>query len=523
MVAHLVRLKLALLRNSLRRSPMQLVGIIFGAAYGLFILVMLWIGMALLSTQDASLAALVITLGGSAVLLGWLLIPVLASGVDMTLDPARFTTYAIPMRSLLVGLALSSFVGVPAAVTLLASLGTVVAWWRHPLAAGAAVVCAVLAVLTCIVASRAMTAASMSLAASRRFKDVSGIVLLAPLVCLGPIIAGVSTGVTNLRAYLPALAGTLSWTPLGAVWAVPGDLAAGSPGTAAAKFLVALATAAALAWLWKASLAQALVTPAYNAGKSRAAGNTGFFRRFPGTPTGAVAARALTYWFRDPRYSAGLVIGFLLPVVLSFAGISAGTLSVLGYAGSLAVFLIVWSISADISYDNTAFALHVSSGVGGFADRAGRALACALLAVPLGAVYAIAGAILGGNWWHLPGTLALVLGVAGSGLGIASVFSAQFTYNVPLPGDSPLKSRPGNNLATVLVQLAGMAGMAVLVLPEAVLVIVALATGQILWAWLALAAALVLGALFLVLGLRLGGRIYDRRAPELLLAVSRNA
>lgn len=525
MVAHLLRLKLTLLRNSLKRSTIQLVGMVIGGIYGLGILGLVLSGLAALSTQDVELASTVIILGGSAVLLGWLLVPLVASGVDMTLDPARFTTFAIPMKTLLTGLALSSFLGIPAAITLLAALGTAVTWWKHPGAAAAAVVCAVLAVLTCIVASRAITTASTSLASSRRFKDLSGVVVLVPLVFLGPIIAGVSTGVSNLGQYLPSLATTLSWTPLGAVWAVPADIAAGSYGAAGLKFLIALATIAALAWIWKVCLAKALVTPAFNGATRRKAGNTGFFRYFPATPTGAVAARSLTYWLRDPRYSAGLVVGFLLPLVISFAGLGTGGgpgLAGLGFLGSITVFLVVWSISTDISYDNTAFALHVATGVSGKADRLGRAMACAVLAIPLGLAYVVAGAAMANQWQYLPGTLGLALGVAGSGLGLASVFSARFTYNVALPGESPLKSKPGNNFSSVLIQFAGFAGMFILVLPELVLSMVGMLNQLPVLSWIALALGLVLGTVFFVLGIVLGGRLYDRRAPELLLAVSRD-
>jgi ABC-2 type transport system permease protein len=94
---------------------------------------------------------------------------------------------------------------------------------------------------------------------------------------------------------------------------------------------------------------------------------------------------------------------------------------------------------------------------------------------------------------------------------------------VAAPGDSPFKSRPGNNLATMLTQFAGFGGLGLLVLPELVLVIVALATRQPLLAWIALPVGLLLGAVVLVLGIRTGGRVYDRRAPELLLALTKDA
>ncbi len=524
MVAHLLRLKLALLRNSLRRSTMQLVGLAIGGLYGLGVLGLVLAGLVALGTQAPDVVGMVVTLAGSALFLGWLIIPVVAAGLDMTLDPARFTTYSIPMKSLLAGLALSGFIGVPGAVTLVASVGTAASWWRHPLAALTAVVCGVVAALTCIVASRAITAASASLASSRRFKDLSGVVLLVPLIFLGPIITGITAGLQDLQEYLPSLANTLSWTPLGAIWAVPSEVAAGRWASAGAKLALALAALAILTWIWKACLSRALVTPAFAGSSSRSAGGMGFFRMLPATRTGAVAARSLTYWFRDPRYSAGLLIAPLLPLLFVVAGSQAagpGALGItLGLGGVLAAFLVVWSISADISYDNTAFALHVASGLPGTADRAGRALAAGSLALPLGVLFAVVGTGIAGAWALLPAILGLTAGVVGSGLGLASIFSARFTMNAPLPGDSPLKSRPGNSFATMLIQLAGFAGVCVLMVPEIVLSALALATNQPLFGWLSLAVGLVLGAVLLLAGIRIGAQQYDRRAPELLLAVS---
>ena len=52
---------------------------------------------------------------------------------------------------------------------------------------------------------------------------------------------------------------------------------------------------------------------------------------FPGTPTGAVAARALTYWIRDPRYAQSLITIPLVPAVLFFWG---------GFGSNLAIRLV---------------------------------------------------------------------------------------------------------------------------------------------------------------------------------------
>ena len=42
----------------------------------------------------------------------------------------------------------------------------------------------------------------------------------------------------------------------------------------------------------------------------------GLFSLLPATPTGAVTARSLTYWLRDPRYGGSLMVIPLLAVVM---------------------------------------------------------------------------------------------------------------------------------------------------------------------------------------------------------------
>lgn len=522
MVAHLVKLKLILLKNSLRRSPWQLVGVVFGALYGLGLMILVIGGLIALSAADITLARTVVVLAGSALILGWTFIPLVAAGVDMTLDPARFVTYSIPMPQLLAGLALSGIIGVPGLVTLLASVGTAGTWWRHPLSLAAALVCACIAVLTCVVLSRLVTSATTSLSSSRRFKDVSGLVALIPLVLMGPIIAAVTAGLSDASAFLPALAQTLSWTPLGAVWSVPADLALGAFGAAGVKFLIALTTLTALAWLWKLTLSRALVTAASNAVTRKSAGRLGLFARFPATPTGSVAARALTYWLRDPRYGASLIMVPLFPVILFFIGSQTGSLASLNYLGPIAAFLLVWSISADVSYDGTAFWLHVSTGVSGLADRLGRVLACAVFALPVTVIFTIVPIWITAGWSLLLPMLGLSLGILLTGFGLSSVVSARYTYNVPLPGDSPFKTPPGSGMRMAVVQFGGMAVLALLVVPELVLGVICLLTGNQLYGWLTLGAGVVLGTVLLVTGIRTGARWYDSRAPELLLAVGRN-
>lgn len=522
MVAHLLRLKLTLLRNGLRRSPWQLVGLAFAGLYALGLVGMLVVVLVLLRNAPHDLAYGAVVLGGSAAVLGWGIVPVVASATDMTLDPARFTTFAIPMNQMLAGLALGGLVGIPGVATSLVALATVVTWSRAVFPALAAFAGAVLGVLTCVVIAKVVTTATASLAASRRFKDVSAIAFMVPLVLMGPIVAGVAQGISSSAGFLPGFARMLSWTPLGAPWSIAGDVAAGEPGPAALKVILSAATLAALAWAWKLLLERALVTPPYAGSGKRKGGRLGLLGILPAVPAGAVMARCLTYWFRDPRYSGSLVVIPLLPVVLLFQGSQTGDYTSLAFLAPLCAFILAWSISADVSYDNTAFALHLATGVQGVADRLGRALACLAFALPVVLVFAVGHSAFTGDWGALPGQLGLSMGVLFTGLGLSSVVSARYTVAVPVPGDSPFKKPPGNVGQTLAVQFGGLVVLMVLVLPEAGLLTAQLVTGDRLFGWINLAAGTALGLILFVAGVRLGGKWLDARGPELLAQVTVN-
>ena len=84
MVALIVRLKWQLLRNGLRRSTPQLVGMVLSGLYGLAVLAQGIVGLITLRFDQTSEAArIAIIIGGSALTLGWALLPVIAYGIDV--------------------------------------------------------------------------------------------------------------------------------------------------------------------------------------------------------------------------------------------------------------------------------------------------------------------------------------------------------------------------------------------------------------------------------------------------------
>ncbi|RFA14078.1 transporter [Subtercola boreus] len=516
MVATLLRLRFLVLRNSLRRSTWQLIAVIIGAVYGLGVLGVAVLGLVALSFAPQELAATVIVLAGSAVVLGWIVVPLIAAGIDQTLDPARLAQFPLPMPKLLVGLTLAGVLGVPGVITTIASLATVASWIRYPAAAAAAVVCAALAVLTCVVGSRMVAALSVSLQSQRRFREISSILIFIPLILLGPIIIGVSQSVRNSADALPQVARALGWTPLGAAWSVPADLAAGDVGAAALKFVIALATLALLVLLWRRSLAAALVSPHAAASKRVARGKIGLFGVFPATPAGAVAARCLTYWRRDPRYARQLIVVPLIPVLLAFYSNNMHSLTLLTLAGPLVAFLLSLATLADISYDGTAFAAHLADGVRGRDDRLGRVVALAVIAVPIVLALTLITVAIAGAWHELPLLLGLAFGALLSGFGLTSVSSARIIIPVPAAGDNPFKSAPGAGFTTALSSFATWGILILLVLPEIVLTVVGFVTGSALIGWIGLAVGLVLGTGIAIAGIRIGGHQLDCSGPQLL-------
>ncbi|GGF27196.1 transporter [Subtercola lobariae] len=517
MVTTLLRLRFRVLANSLKRSPWQLVAVIIGGLYGVGVLVFAVVGLIALGFASIQLASTIVVLAGSALILGWILIPLVATGIEQTLEPARLVQFPLPMSKLLLGLTLAGVLGIPGIITSIAALATLGTWIRYPFAAVAAVVCAALGVLICVVGSRMIAALSVSLSSRRRFRELSGILIFIPLILLGPIIFGVTQGIRSSADTLPAVARALSFTPLGAPWSVPADLATGDVGAAALKFAITLVTLALLVFIWRRSLAIALVTPPSNARKQVARGKIGLFGVLPASPAGAVAARSLTYWLRDPRYARQLIVVPLIPVLLYFYSSTFHSLALLNLTGPLIAFLLALSTYADVSYDGTAFATHLADGVRGRDDRLGRAAALGVIALPIVIVLTIASVAVTGSWALLPPIGGLALGVMLSGIGLTAVSSARIVIPVPGAGDNPFKSAPGAGFTTALSAFAIWGILLLLTLPEIALAVAAVLTGSVLLGWAGLVVGVVLGAFFAVLGIRRGGALYDRRSPELLM------
>jgi len=521
-VALIVRLKWQLLRNGLRRSTPQLVGLILGGVYGLSVLVVVATGLITLRfAVPSAVARSVVIIGGSALTLGWAVFPVIAYGIDETLDPARFATFAVPRRQLVLGLLVSSLVSVPAAVTTILGLATVITWSRSVLAVLVAPAAAAVAVLTCVALSRLTSTAFSSMSQRRRGREMVPVLVLLLSVGFGVVGSSIMKRLST-PGLLPHVADVLGWTPLGLAWSAPADIVDGAIWTGLLRLFLAVVVLAAALLAWDFLLQGALENPRGATGEralTRDAG-LGWFARMPATPAGAVAARSITSWRRDPRYISSVALMLLLPLGLLLPSLSGGSNLWSLAMAPLAGFLLGWSMHNDIAYDGTAFWAHVATGVSGRADRVGRLAPTALAGSALLPGYATLGCALTGRWSLWPAVFGVGLGFLLTGFGVASVMSALQPYPVPGPGENPFGAPPGSSALTVVVQAVAGTAVFVLNLPLVVIGIGAL-LGNAWMGWLCLGLAVVLGSAAMVLGTRWGARIYERRAPELLADLSR--
>lgn len=521
MVATVIRLRYRALGNSLIRSIWQLIGFCAAALWGAMALLLLAAGLvALAIAGDVVLAQTVIVVAGCALMLGWMLAPILVAGMDSTVDAARLAPFPLTRVRIQVVLTAVGLTGIPGAVATLIALGSAAVWWRTPVAAIVAVPLGALGVVTCVLAGRLTTSLATEIGGHRRGREVIGTVVLVIIVLLGPIALWIAAALTNaadIGAWFVQAGAVLGWTPLGAAWGVAPALADGEWVPALAKALIAAATASAL-WLgWGRLLASTESLPSQQSTRTAAAGAIGWFGRMPATPLGATWARSLTAWTRDPRYLRSLLMVPLFPVLFAFVG---GVDFVLFQSSAILVATaLAISGYADVSYDSTAFATVMSTGIRGRDDRLGRLLAYVCIGVPLIVLVALATSLISGSWHALPAVLGAALGVVLAGYGISAVSSALIVNPVPEPGDSPFKSVPGQTFLSGIAVFAVMFGSLLLAVPAIVLAVVSVVTTSVLYGWLSLGAGLIVGVGVMIGGVIWGGRIFDRTGPELLARI----
>ena len=564
MVATLVKLKWRLTLNALTKNVWAIIGTVFGALYGLGALGLMLAGAVGLGLKaDPDVIMLVLGSLGALLVVSWAVVPLLVTGVDSTLDPRAIAAWAAPSRRLALGLLAAGALGIPGCITAAVCLIPVLTWLlagQLP-AALLALLCAPAALATCVLLSRIIVTAA-GISSSRRGRETTAIIafvaflVFTQLPNLIPRILGDDP--TGFLQQLRTLAKVMGLIPFGWAFAAPGLMATGSVLSALVLAIGAWILPVILLPLWQRVVNKAMTSPGSSHTRTRAyaadgAGSDIQHRGLPDVlpwarrlgaalpaPAAAVAARSLRYWRTDPRYLVQFLSVLLLPVVLvlgpalnssrfvvyvngqrvenSFA-LGHAPAALLFMAPALAVFM-GWAIHDDLGLDSTALWSHISAGIRGAHDRLGRVVGAAAWQVPALLVVDLLMVAWTGRWEALPAVTGACLALYGCALAWSCLASVLLPYETLAPGDSPMRSRTsGTAFLAALIQMVAILLLLAVCSPVLGVAVYGVVQAAPLWEWVALVAGIVWCSLLLWGGVVFGGRMLDRRGPQVLATI----
>lgn len=542
LIGLLLRLKWTLWKRSYRGNLAQVVGVLFSALAGLAGLGGLAVAMGALvfvGGEGTVVPTMVRALGVWTTLI-WLIAPLLAFGLDDTLDPRRFALFPRTAKELQPGLFAAAALSLPTLFTVLAvAIVTVLqATWLLFYGQGALWVALALIALVpanlagvalCILLPRAIFAYSASRSSSRRTREVTGII--AMIAMIGGIYAFVlwmqtlADGITiDLEFWRPIVLTAIevaAWTPLGALFAVPMDLAGGALLTALGRAVIGAATAVLLWFWWRRSISVTLTSALVGDASSGAAAIGKLVPRFaPTNALGAVIGKSLRYWRRDSRYLAAVSVMPLVLVFLVGLGVVGPTGAFMAIFGVLLVAgLSGSSLMNEIGFDGPSGWVNITTGLDSRANLLGRVIAMATFAVPFFLIAALVVPMLVDATELIPMVVTGTLGIMLSAFGVSVLIGVLLPYRASEPGTNPMKDKSANSASAMLTMSVGMIGVWIPQIPSIGIGIWGVLVGSALIQLVAGLLAIVLGALTLWLGVYVGAKILDRRYVALFQKV----
>ncbi|MEV4890230.1 hypothetical protein AB0K48_12650 [Nonomuraea sp. NPDC055795] len=511
------RLKLRLVAGNLRGDLARKLGFVFTLLAAIAVAALGFLLMSLLRLAEPAMATNLAVLAFTMFWIGWAIVPLLAFGLDDTLDPARLSLFPLRTGQLAVGMFAASATGVWPAATLIITVGALVG-----LASGiggvlVGVVAVFLQFALCLVTSRLITTALSGALRSRRGRDALAVAAIFAVLLfqLPNLIA--NRGLGDPVALIGSTAGVLRWTPPGlAAHAIADGGLAGL-----AELLVVAALVVLIGWLWIKALAHALVTADASTQSASVRRSSGIVDRFlPDGPLAAVVTKELKYIRRDPRFRVGWFASIVVTGVIAFSitgqsGGGGGLPLVIGPACLGALMLALQSCNAFGIDGRSLWMNTVAFGDerGLRTDLAGRHLAAALIALPLLALMTVAVSLFAGTPSAILPAALTAWGVYGVGLGVASMTSVILPYTVPDRLNAFTGAAPGQGGQAFAGSFAAMIGIAGLSLPLVLPVVFGVA-------WVSVA-ALPYGFAVEYFGRRLAATVGHARMPEVLAAVSR--
>nr|MDQ2839269.1 hypothetical protein [Actinomycetota bacterium] len=389
MAGVLIRMKLRVLRHSLngKRAVLFVVGLIYA-----FIAALVSALLPLAAGANPEAGTDVVAALFAVWALGWVVGPIVTGGGDETLRPENFALLPVTSSSLARGMLAASFIGVPAAATVVGFLGIVVIGARSGVtAAVVALVGLAIEVVFVVVLSRVVIAALGAVLSSRRGRDLG--VLFASLVALAFIpmrFVFEAIGPTLVNRRSPTLTTVVralpsGWAAVAMRGAARGDMVATVAPLAGLAVLIAVLLAA-----WAPLLGRRLtVTPVSVGPSKRSSSVRPAGRERSLGPVGAVVGRELKLWWRDARRRALLVTSVLLGVAIPAFSFAGGGRSVVPFTAVWLVLFAVMQVGNLYGLDGGSLWHVVVAPGAAWADVRGRQVAWLMLIAPAGVAAAV--------------------------------------------------------------------------------------------------------------------------------------
>ncbi len=482
---------------------------------------------------NAEILFLVLTV----VYLLWMALPLLEFTVNEGLDVSKLLLFPLTRSELMVSLLFSTLLDIPPVALL--TLAAVVIFYMQVVGI-----------------SQLVLAALMSTLQSRRFRDLSIILIaLFSMSCYliqQLLLRGIGTGdfVTNIERARFSL--YLQWTPPGMTASAIQQASLGNWGASFAWLGVSLVTAALVLYLWARVLERSLSTPEVGgavrvrqrkasraaaveaaavatATRPRVAGG-GILERIGFTQIFVIAIKEWKYFWRDPQLKAMLLSSLYIVIIFLVGpflnpGDSFNSLGFLSFSAPLAVFFSVFTLSYNtLGMERQSLTTLFLLPVKPLRILLGKNLAVAVIGIVELLILSLASAALSHGWpLVLP---VLAMGLAGIGVvigcgNVSSVFLPQRMRQMQR-GFQATGSSSGNAGCIRGLMSFLMLGVSLVVLSPVIVALFFPLYFHIRWVWVfSIPAALLYGIVFHQLVTWLVAPRMLARAPEILEITTR--
>ncbi len=524
------RLKLRLLRNGLLRNPKRLPLVIIAALIPLPIAATMFAAIADASNQPHP--STIVTLACGTIMLAWITVPVLGYGNDDTLDPTIFALFPFTTGQLMRGMLAAAVVGIGPLFTVFALSGTLVAFVSDVPTLLASVALIAVQLLSAVTLSRAITTSLGSMLASRRGRDIAMLITVALLVVAELLNTQLqrNLGAKSSNTF-DRLAGFARWSPPGIVGRAFAGLATHDWALVAVALAVHAGIIVVSVVLWTRALARTVDRPMvapktashrHPSERARARSARSIFVHMnflPKNRTGAVAARELRAFRRDPRRAAMLIPAITVPIVWALSLRPSGAKLSDGIPlFALAGIVFTNRYSANLlGVDGSAYWPHIVEGSAPYSDLVGKQLAISLVITPLVIVLAMGFGVVAGAYAAALLTILLIPTVLGIHLGIGVISSARFPQAIPERGN-PFGTMNGQGCANGIAAVVMLMIELLLLLPVGIALILAIRF-QIVVVPVILALSYAMGWFIWRTATRYASEYLAPRLPELLALI----